>query len=830
MSIKQLILTVGVLAACVATAASSTFPNSDGSGNIMSRAAWGGADVPTANTIVVGEGTYFFDPVGTLGGLKLSSGTAVFDQTKSTQSDQIMGINGRIVAADNTTMRFVGGKYKTPGNEVFKNEKNSTIEVTGGAQITFTNSFVFCGSTASDGNVLRVSGEGSKISFSGYFGYWSGGNGKNGVIEGLDGATVQVSDALNLYAGSGYGFLISNATFTCNNWYCSGATNCFIHVQGNKPSMRLSASGKKFAGGFSRGFHLIYDIPEEGYAYEGDTDADCPIYSLGDGADASLAVKIEAGTTLTLNGVPAYQSYLRRQGVASNRFRILCCYGGGYDGCIKEDVLANWRATLPEGTSLYCPTRNSSSADQNKYGRGRTLLLTVTGFVGFTPQPPLAESEIIAVTNVAKGVELAADAEGEYEALPGAIVRVAYTLPEGIYFNAAGDLVTTGSTDVTIPAGGGELAVPLDPSLNTGVARIGEVKYGSVPRAIAAAKDGETVTLLQSVSSAETVTIDGGDTAETKKQVTLDLAGFTLTASKATGYGLIVKGVDLTVTGDSASAQGFRFKRLRAEGTGTVLKFGRSAETQIGGYGNPQVNRLIEAADGAKINPRYSKVNLGGDASSYGNVVRAVGEGSVVQLPTSMIGYSGSYSNLLEAVDGGKVTCTYYEYEGKMNGLVCSNGWVSIDQYTRMGQDNFACVSGSRPRLVLSTGNSSQGHKLTRNFKLMINLPATGYDYGGETVVPVSGTSNNSSNDGTMSIELTGMTDYVMHFVEQKVWRHRMRLVSLKNAGFTQAMVDAWNEPLANTGVTLVRVGGEDIDLVYKVPREYAPGMMLIFR
>lgn len=68
-----------------------------------------------------------------------------------------------------------------------------------------------------------------------------------------------------------------------------------------------------------------------------------------------------------------------------------------------------------------------------------------------------------------------------------------------------------------------------DDGNSTNVAKIGETEYATLAEAIAAAKDGETVTLLADITSVGApVTVPAGVTA------TLDLNGHTLKVSKYT--------------------------------------------------------------------------------------------------------------------------------------------------------------------------------------------------------------------------------------------------------------------------------------------------------
>lgn len=112
MSIKQLILAVGILAASAATAVDDTFPNKDGSGNLLSEDAWGGP--VSQNRMKIGAGgTYYADPNGTINGIVIgTTGKVIFDQTKSTQENPLVTLGGGFdIGGKGRKVTFKGGKY-----------------------------------------------------------------------------------------------------------------------------------------------------------------------------------------------------------------------------------------------------------------------------------------------------------------------------------------------------------------------------------------------------------------------------------------------------------------------------------------------------------------------------------------------------------------------------------------------------------------------------------------------------------------------------------------------------------------------------------------------
>lgn len=86
------------------------------------------------------------------------------------------------------------------------------------------------------------------------------------------------------------------------------------------------------------------------------------------------------------------------------------------------------------------------------------------------------------------------------------------------------------------------VALPASANENANVAKIGDTEYASLDDAIAAANDGDTITLISDVEVTSVVTVSG-------KSITLDFGGNTLTSSATNGISVAADAA-LTITGN----------------------------------------------------------------------------------------------------------------------------------------------------------------------------------------------------------------------------------------------------------------------------------------
>lgn len=131
------------------------------------------------------------------------------------------------------------------------------------------------------------------------------------------------------------------------------------------------------------------------------------------------------------------------------------------------------------------------------------------------------------------------------------------------------------------------VALPASANENANVAKIGDTEYATLDAAIAAAADGDTVTLIHDANVTAVVTLSG-------KSITLDLNGMTLTSS-ADGIS-VEAGAALTVTGNGKIVATGKYSNAIANsgtltiengtftaGYGTVRALGGSTTTINGG-------------------------------------------------------------------------------------------------------------------------------------------------------------------------------------------------------------------------------------------------------
>ena len=109
---------------------------------------------------------------------------------------------------------------------------------------------------------------------------------------------------------------------------------------------------------------------------------------------------------------------------------------------------------------------------------------------------------------------------------------------------AAAALDAAGVTTKNVPAGYAVINVNDTYTVCPGIAQIGTTYYKSLQAAVDAANEGETITLLTDVNITDTVNV--------AKELTLDLAGFTLTGTPAAAeaYAVIKNTGNLTITGN----------------------------------------------------------------------------------------------------------------------------------------------------------------------------------------------------------------------------------------------------------------------------------------
>ena len=269
----------------------------------------------------------------------------------------------------------------------------------------------------------------------------------------------------------------------------------------------------------------------------------------------------------------------------------------------------------------------------------------------------------------------------------------------------------------------------------TAVAKIGSVGYDTLAAAIAAAQDGDTVTMLKAydATSEETITLDTG------KKVTLDLGGFELTLSRfnlVQGWLTVENG---RVKSNPDNGQAFN---VYAGSTATdelytklVIEDDVTINAAYGiclfpGSGNAGYSSAIEVYGNIATGGIFVSGNLGNDTSTAGNMV------SSNKIPTVTI-YDGAVVN--NGTEGQGIA---------MNGLAN----VTVNGGTISGSEAIGVKRGT---LTVNGGDfNSNGAYVdpieannngTENTGATISITST-YNYAGTIGVNINGGTFTSEN------------------------------------------------------------------------------------
>ena len=216
----------------------------------------------------------------------------------------------------------------------------------------------------------------------------------------------------------------------------------------------------------------------------------------------------------------------------------------------------------------------------------------------------------------------------------------------------------------------------------TYVARIGETRYETLTAAIAAAQNGETVTLLKDVTT--NVTIPAG------KTITLDLNGKTLNGGKNNGNAALLNKGTVTIKDSSATKTGTIKREDDADKTGTsyyVIK-------NLGTMTIEQAN-VINNSGYKKTNPSGSMVGssliCNGDSDDDKETTLTINDG-VFEQQNFLAVKNGTFGIL--NVNGGKFTSKHSAiqnwYKADIKGGEI-NGQLWTDAYTwKEGENGYS--------------------------------------------------------------------------------------------------------------------------------------------
>ena len=600
---------------------------------------------------------------------------AVITGTSTGATIEIRGSRAKLIATDNAVIAGNGSK---------RDGKPNTILVKGGTFIggIVTTGYIACGIYAPWNDNVTVSG--------GTFNITNGA----GIV--ARAGTVKVTGGTFNCSGNSTGWVGDNKNqIPCAALVFDAAANypaltedSKILVSGGSFSTDPAANGVTLADGYvaalnSEGMYKVgkenpvaeingvkYDTLSSAIAAAEATEGGATIKLLKDISSSSTNYKVTGKVTIDLNGHNITASG------AEGVFYVyvkgdLTIKGEGTVTAVEDNkaAMAVWvrspiaKVTLEGGTYTQQITNTSDNHFDLIYVEYGTAYIKGGTYEGATPEWTLnckdehyqsKEANIEVTGGTFVGFDPANNkAEG---------VNTSF-LPEG-YTSTKNDDGTYTAKKVTY------------------VARIGETRYETLTAAIAAAQNGETVTLLKDVTT--NVTIPAG------KTITLDLNGKTLNGGKNNGNAALLNKGTVTIKDSSATKTGTIKREDDADKTGTsyyVIK-------NLGTMTIEQAN-VINNSGYKKTNPSGSMVGssliCNGDSDDDKETTLTINDG-VFEQQNFLAVKNGTFGIL--NVNGGKFTSKHSAiqnwYKADIKGGEI-NGQLWTDAYTwKEGENGYS--------------------------------------------------------------------------------------------------------------------------------------------
>ena len=248
----------------------------------------------------------------------------------------------------------------------------------------------------------------------------------------------------------------------------------------------------------------------------------------------------------------------------------------------------------------------------------------------------------------------------------------------------------------------------------TNVAKVGETSYANLADAIAAAADGDTVTLL--ADTIEDVTINNN--------ITLDLSGKTLTGkgTASTATLTIAKGATATVKNGTVNGTANAYYNIQNNGTATfedvTATAGNTGSSMIDNYGDLTITsgdysgglNVVKSEEGSTLTINGGKFTLNYATNGYTGVIFAYGTttitgGEFIQSLTTAGRWDHPTVILTGVVEG-------YKAITKVTGGTFTNNKSGEDIFRGAGKgtsDNFE-VSGGTYNKSVSDGFFKDGY------------------------------------------------------------------------------------------------------------------------
>lgn len=284
-------------------------------------------------------------------------------------------------------------------------------------------------------------------------------------------------------------------------------------------------------------------------------------------------------------------------------------------------------------------------------------------------------------------------------------------------------------------------------------------------------------------------------------------------------------GAKVVITGTSDGALSVGGNADNSNSSGNTLRVGGGATLEKIGSGASWVGRagndnklLIEDGGTARLPGIMYFGSRGGSQGTQraGNRIEVTGADSRLECGAVYCGNaaeSGNSNNVAIVSDGGTLSSDRWYLDGQENGIVVSNGTVTVGEGGILCQATstncYLRLQGTHPSFVSRTASGTQSI-FKNGFTLRFELPEEGYD--GTVAWPFLN-QNYAYADSSFRVEVTGIEKMAKRMKAQGIERRTVNLANFSNGinGVTDAMVAGWNAALpegaklafANNKITL---------------------------
>ena len=297
----------------------------------------------------------------------------------------------------------------------------------------------------------------------------------------------------------------------------------------------------------------------------------------------------------------------------------------------------------------------------------------------------------------------------------------------------------------------------------TEAVEVGGVKFATLEEAFAAAKNGDTITLLDNVDMTETIKVTDG------KKITLALNGFDVTI-KATGAFIRVCNAELTITGNGTIKERNPYFapiiiKGGAEGSENYSVVNIKEGVTLEGWAGVMIDQTLGTANnyGMVLNVEGATLNGVNDtdgASGSGIYVNGVVEDAKITLTDTTVTGTGTgmylAGNADTTINGGSV-------KGDATGIEIRAGKLTLNNCdVTGGNEKVTADANGNGTTVTNAALAISQHTTKKPIEVIIN----GGTFNGTAAVYQTDVQNTGSvdvkiavNDGTFNGTISGETD-----------------------------------------------------------------------